>query len=123
MPVERHRRRRQRLVAEGQAYRCYCTAEQLQTRRAAAEAAGGAWKYDRACLALDVRTRAAYDREQRLSAVRFLVPAGVAICAAAGCVLTDLAGGPVGAGPGLVAAADAETSRLLLAQIRSLAPR
>lgn len=45
--------------------------------------------------------------------------AGIALCRAAGCVVTDLAGGPVeSAGNGLVAAADAATHATLL---RSLA--
>jgi fructose-1,6-bisphosphatase/inositol monophosphatase family enzyme len=40
--------------------------------------------------------------------------AGVALCRAAGCVVTDLAGGPLYSRPGLVAAADVATSELLL---------
>jgi glutamyl-tRNA synthetase len=68
----------ERLVADGHAYRCYCTPDELNARRRAAEAAGGAWTYDRACLSLDAATRAAYEREQRPSAIRFRVPAGTA---------------------------------------------
>lgn len=45
--------------------------------------------------------------------------AGIALCRAAGCVVTGLDGGPVGpAARGLLAAADAETHGLLLALIR-----
>ena len=45
--------------------------------------------------------------------------AGLALCAAAGCTLTDLRGQPWGRGPtGLVAAADAQTHALLLDLIR-----
>lgn len=41
--------------------------------------------------------------------------AGIALCEAAGCILTDLHGGAVGQGPsGLVAAADAATHAALL---------
>jgi myo-inositol-1(or 4)-monophosphatase len=41
--------------------------------------------------------------------------AGIALCRAAGCVLTGIDGGPIGpAGRGLVAAADAETHELLM---------
>ena len=40
--------------------------------------------------------------------------AGIALCQAAGCIVTDLAGGPVHTGPGLVVAADAPTHRRLL---------
>ncbi|MFE5291742.1 inositol monophosphatase family protein [Isoptericola sp. NPDC056618] len=45
---------------------------------------------------------------------------GVAVCEAAGCVVTDLDGGPVHGGRGIVAAADAATSEHLLARIRAL---
>jgi len=45
--------------------------------------------------------------------------AGIALCRAAGCVVTDLAGAPIGpGGRGLVAAADEETHGLLMAMIR-----
>ena len=40
--------------------------------------------------------------------------AGVAVCQAAGCVVTDLCGGPVGDGPGLLVAADEATHAALL---------
>lgn len=46
--------------------------------------------------------------------------AGLALCEAAGCTLTDLRGGPVGPGAtGLIAAADASTHGALLAFVRS----
>ena len=66
------------LVTARKAYYCYCTPEELQARRAVAEAAGGSWRYDRACYSLDQETRAAYEREDRPRAVRFLVPPGTA---------------------------------------------
>jgi myo-inositol-1(or 4)-monophosphatase len=43
--------------------------------------------------------------------------AGIALCQAAGCVVTDLAGDPVGTGRGLVVAADEPTHRRLLAMV------
>lgn len=47
--------------------------------------------------------------------------AGIAVCRAAGCVVTGIDGAPIGrAGRGLVAAADAETHELLISMIRSL---
>ncbi|MBS1816929.1 MAG: glutamate--tRNA ligase [Acidobacteria bacterium] len=76
--LESYRAMAERLVEEGKAYRCYCTPEELQARRAEAEAAGGAWRYDRACCSLDDETRAAYEAEQRPHAIRFLVPPGSA---------------------------------------------
>ena len=50
--VTLHREAAPRLVASGAAYYCYCTPEELQAKRAAAEAAGGAFMYDRTCRAL-----------------------------------------------------------------------
>ena len=45
----RHRADAERLLAEGKAYRCFCTREELDAQRARAEAAGGAFRYDRRC--------------------------------------------------------------------------
>ncbi len=42
----------QQLVKEGKAYYCFCTKEELAERRAAAEAEGKTWKYDKHCLNL-----------------------------------------------------------------------
>jgi glutamyl-tRNA synthetase len=72
-----HRAMAGRLVAEGKAYYCYCTAEAMQAKREAAEASGGAWKYDRTCRRLTQEAIAANERAGRPRAVRFLVPDGV----------------------------------------------
>src|SRR5947207_1040122 len=48
----RYRHRAEELVANGQAYRCYCTVEELDADRAAAEAAGKAYRYSGRCRAL-----------------------------------------------------------------------
>ena len=48
-----YRDRAAALVRDGLAYYCYCTAAELQARRAEAEARGDAWTYDRACLDRD----------------------------------------------------------------------
>ncbi len=56
----RHRADAERLLAEGKAYRCFCTREELDAQRARAEAAGGAFRYDRRCFRLspaDIDTR------------------------------------------------------------------
>ena len=45
----RHRADAERLLAEGKAYRCFCTREELDAQRAEAEATGGAFRYDRRC--------------------------------------------------------------------------
>jgi myo-inositol-1(or 4)-monophosphatase len=44
--------------------------------------------------------------------------AGIAVCRSAGCVVTDLAGGPLNTGRGLIAAADMETHEQLVEIIR-----
>jgi fructose-1,6-bisphosphatase/inositol monophosphatase family enzyme len=61
--------------------------------------------------------RAAYVTDGRLEgSVHFT--AGIAVCQAAGCVVTDLAGGPLHTGRGLVASADEQTHDRLLALVR-----
>jgi glutamyl-tRNA synthetase len=69
----RHRADAERLLAEGKAYRCFCTRAELDAQRAAAEAAGTAFRYDRRCLRLDPS-----EIERRVSAgdeftIRFLL--------------------------------------------------
>jgi glutamyl-tRNA synthetase len=61
--IERHRRDAARLLESGGAYRCFCTQEELEGRRSAAEAAGGAYRYDRRCLGI-----AAQEAEARAAA-------------------------------------------------------
>jgi glutamyl-tRNA synthetase len=74
--VDGHRALAARLESEGKAYPCFCPVEEIEARRRAAEAGGGAWKYDRACLSLppeDVRRRRALGTP---AAIRFKVPDG-----------------------------------------------
>ena len=40
------------LVESGHAYYCFCSKEEIDERRAAVEAAGGTWKYDKHCMHL-----------------------------------------------------------------------
>ncbi|MGH7562385.1 MAG: glutamate--tRNA ligase, partial [Gemmatimonadales bacterium] len=47
--VERHRQDADRLLAEGKAYRCFCTKEELEAQRKRAPAGGEAFKYDGRC--------------------------------------------------------------------------
>jgi len=47
--LEHYRERAEELVASGKAYRCYCTFEELEAERAAAEKAGIAWRYSGRC--------------------------------------------------------------------------
>jgi glutamyl-tRNA synthetase len=47
--LERYRERAEELVAAGKAYRCYCTVEELDDERSAAERAGKQWRYSGRC--------------------------------------------------------------------------
>jgi len=74
--LDKYRAAADRLVASGHAYFCYCTPEDLKAKRDAAEAAGTAWSYDRACTALSAEDIAAREAAATPRAVRFLVPPG-----------------------------------------------
>ena len=63
-----------RLLEKGDAYRCYCTAEELETRRKAALAAGDAPGYDGHCRTLSREQIEAYEAEGREAVVRFRMP-------------------------------------------------
>jgi glutamyl-tRNA synthetase len=72
--IERHRSDALRMLEADQAYRCFCTPEELQARR---DAMGDEYRYDRACAAL-----APEEQARRLAAgdpytVRFRVPEGI----------------------------------------------
>ncbi len=73
---ERHRAVAHQLLASGFAYKCYCSQERLKEQRDAAEKAGGAWKYDRACLTLSTEAQQRLEASGVQPAVRFRVPAG-----------------------------------------------
>jgi glutamyl-tRNA synthetase len=69
----RHKADAERLVAEGKAYRCFCTREELDAQRKQAEEAGQAFRYDRRCYRLpagEVERRRAAGMP---STIRFLV--------------------------------------------------
>jgi glutamyl-tRNA synthetase len=76
--LDRHRAMAADLVARGKAYYCYCTPDELQVKREAAEREGGGWKYDRTCRRLSPAHLATFELERRPRAVRFLVPDGAA---------------------------------------------
>jgi len=73
---DRHQAMVDDLVARKKAYFCYCTPDELKEKREAAEKQGGAFKYDRTCRKLTPSQIAAFEREKRPRAVRFLVPEG-----------------------------------------------
>ncbi len=74
--LDKYREAAAALVASGHAYRCYCRPEDLKAKRDAAQAAGGAWTYDRACRNLSDADRSARDAAGLSSAVRCNVPEG-----------------------------------------------
>jgi len=72
--ASQHRADAHRLLAEGKAYRCFCTKEQLDLARATAPGGPETYKYDRRCYHL-----AAEEVERRVArgdpfAIRFLMP-------------------------------------------------
>src|SRR5919198_5516275 len=62
------------LIAHGQAYPCYCTAEELEQRRQAAQASGLPPGYDGHCRDLSSSQLQTYEAEGRKPAVRFRLP-------------------------------------------------
>jgi glutamyl-tRNA synthetase len=62
------------LIAKGEAYPCYCTAEEIERRRRAAEASGLPAGYDGHCRHLTRAQLQAYEAEGRKPAVRFRLP-------------------------------------------------
>ncbi|NJQ02339.1 glutamate--tRNA ligase [Streptomyces zingiberis] len=63
-----------RLEEAGHAYRCYCSAEELEARRDAARAAGKPSGYDGKCRALTQEEIVAYRAEERTPILRFRMP-------------------------------------------------
>ena len=74
--LDRYRDVAQRLVASESAYYCYCTTEELNAKREAAERAGGAWRYDRTCCHLSAAEIERREAARMLRAIRVRVPEG-----------------------------------------------
>ncbi len=74
--VARHRADAERLLAEGKAYRCFCTTETLDAQRKAAEAAKSAFRYDRRCHRLPADEVARRFASGEPAVIRFLMPDG-----------------------------------------------
>jgi len=73
--LERYRAAADRLLRDGHAYYCYCSADRLRQERERAEARGDAWQYDRTCLALSSDRIRELDAAGTPRALRFKVPA------------------------------------------------
>ncbi len=74
--LEKYQAHAHALVTDGRAYYCYCQPEELQRKRAEAEARGEAWTYDRACLRRDAAEIADLDAAGAPKAARFRVMPG-----------------------------------------------
>jgi glutamyl-tRNA synthetase len=74
--LQRHRTDAEALLERGTAYRCFCTPEEIDTRRREAEAAGEAFKYDRRCDRLSPDEIARRVASGMPFALRFRVPDG-----------------------------------------------
>lgn len=74
--LELHQATAARLLEEGQGYRCFCTAEELEERRSQAAASGGGYTYDGRCR--DLKPSEVDDRLEAGEpfSVRFRMPAG-----------------------------------------------
>lgn len=69
----------EQLLEEGKAYKCYCTAEELEAERDAQQERNEIAGYSGKCRNLTKEEQAALEAEGRRPSIRFLVPAGEAI--------------------------------------------
>ena len=74
--ADRHQADAERLLAEGKAYRCFCTKEELDAERAKAEAAGIGYRYSRRCFKLSAEQVQERIRKGAPSTIRFIMPEG-----------------------------------------------
>src|SRR4029079_12044579 len=74
--LDKYREHAHTLVRAGRGYYCYCAPEELQAKRAEAEARGASGTYDRTCLARSSDEIARLDAAGAARAVRFKVPEG-----------------------------------------------
>jgi glutamyl-tRNA synthetase len=72
--LDLYRETTERLIAEGHAYRCWCTPEELEERRKAALARGEPPGYDGRCRSRSAEEVAAFETEGRPFAIRFRMP-------------------------------------------------
>lgn len=73
--LEIYREYCKKLIDEGKAYRCYCTAAELEQRKKVAITSGLTWKYDGACRNLPSQVIKRFADEGRPFSVRLRLPA------------------------------------------------
>lgn len=69
----------EQLLKEGKAFRCWCSAEELEAKRQTAARNKQAPRYDGRCLNLTAVDRAQFEAEGRKAAIRFKLPEGAPI--------------------------------------------
>jgi glutamyl-tRNA synthetase len=74
--LARHTTDAKLLLERGQAYRCFCTREELEHRREEARATGGGFRYDGRCRGIPPEDAAARAAAGEPFALRFAIPAG-----------------------------------------------
>jgi len=74
--MDRYREAAEKLLAGGHAFKCWCSAEELEASRQAAARRKEAPRYDGRCLTLTDADRARFEAEGRKAAIRFRLPAG-----------------------------------------------
>jgi glutamyl-tRNA synthetase len=72
----RHQADAERLLAEGKAYRCFCTKEELEAERAKTEAGGTGYRYSRRCFKLSAEQVQERVRKGTPSTIRFIMSDG-----------------------------------------------
>ncbi len=72
--LARHQRDANAMLASGAAYRCFCTAAELEAMRKAAHSGAEAFKYDRRCLKLDAAEVAKRVAANMPFVIRFKIP-------------------------------------------------
>ncbi len=72
-----YRQKAGELLEAGKAYKCYCTPEEIEERKARTEGTGEYWWYDRRCRNLTQGHKENLESRGKAAALRFAVPEGV----------------------------------------------
>lgn len=74
--IDIYKEHAKQLLAEGKAYKCYCTSEELEAEREAQRGRGEAPQYSGKCRHLTAEQQSAHEAEGREPSIRFAVPTG-----------------------------------------------